>query len=152
MTAAIMKRLALPAVIGLFSMPISAVAQVTPFNQAVAVAASGDDALSSYYRGTNYDPLWTGADADDRERREALLAVTSKAELHGLPAGRYDARRLRATMGDATAPRDRGKLEVELSRIFLRFASDISTGILEPNEVVSNIKRSAPENDRMRPV
>ena len=149
MTGAILKCLALPAVIGLFALPVSAVAQVTPFTQAVAVAAFGDDAVSTFYRDTKYEALWTDADSDDRARREALLTAVSKAELHGLPEGRYDVERLRTMMGNATDARARGNLEVELSRIFLRFASDISTGILEPNKVVSHIKRTAPENSRM---
>ena len=149
MTAAIFRRLALPAIVGLLAVPAAAVAQVTPFTQAVAVAASGDEALSTYYREAGYEPLWTDADADDRARREALLTAISRTDLHGLPAGRYDADRLRTMMGDATDARARGKLEVELSRIFLRFASDISTGILEPEKVVSRIKRTAPENNRV---
>lgn len=149
MTAAIFRRLALPAIVGLLSAPVAAVAQVTPFTQAVAVAASGDEALATFYREAGYEPLWTDADSDDRARREALLTAISRTDLHGLPAGRYDVDRLRTMMGDATDSRARGKLEVELSRIFLRFASDISTGILEPQEVVSKIKRTAPENNRL---
>ncbi|WP_375261606.1 murein L,D-transpeptidase [Palleronia sp.] len=149
MNAAIFRRLAVPVVVGCFAMPAAVVAQVTPFTQAIAVAASGDEALSTYYRASNYEPLWTDADTDDRARREALLSAISKADLHGLPAGRYDAGRLRSMMGDAKDVRARGKLEVELSRIFLRFASDISTGILEPTKVVPKIRRAAPENNRL---
>ena len=130
MTVAILKRLALPAIISVLALPVSAAAQVTPFMQAVAVAAAGDDALSAFYRDAQYEALWTDADSDDRARRDALLTAVSKAELHGLPVERYDAERLRTMMGNATDPRARGNLEVELSRIFLRFASDISTGIL----------------------
>ncbi len=149
MTVAILKRLALPAVIGMLALPVSTAAQVTPFTQAVAVAAAGDDALSTFYRDAKYAALWTDADSGDRARREALLTAVSKAELHGLPAERYDVERLRTMMGNATDARARGNLEVELSRIFLRFASDISTGILEPNKVVSHIKRTPPENNRL---
>ena len=149
MTAAIFRGLAVSALAGLFTMPSAAMAQVTPFTQAVAVAASGDEDLSTFYRESGYDALWTDGDSDDRARREALLVAIDKAELHGLPAGRYDAERLRDMMGDARDSRARGELEVELSRIFLRFASDLSTGILDPQRVVSKIKRSAPEHNRL---
>ncbi|WP_375261891.1 murein L,D-transpeptidase [Palleronia sp.] len=149
MTVAILKLLALPAVVSVLALPVSAAAQVTPYMQAVAVAAAGDDALSTFYRDAEYEALWTDADSDDRARREALLTAVSKAELHGLPVDRYDAERLRTMMSNATDARARGNLEVELSRIFLRFASDISTGILKPNKVVPHIKRTPLENNRL---
>ncbi|SPJ22825.1 L,D-transpeptidase family protein [Palleronia abyssalis] len=149
MIAAILRRLAVPATLGALAVTTQATAQVTPFNQAIAVAAAEDEALSAFYRESNFEPLWVGNDAGDTARREALLAVIGKASLHALPEGRYDTDRIRRMMADAKTVRDRGKLDVELSRLFLRFASDISTGVLEPNRVVPAIKRASPEDKRL---
>ncbi len=125
-----------------------ATAEITPFALGLAAAAADDDDLSAYYRDAGYDPLWVGSEADDRDRRAALLAALGGAETHGLPAGRYDADRVRRALRDAATARDRARLEVELSTLFLRFAADLQSGILEPGEVVAEIRREAPRRDR----
>ena len=143
-------RLAATAAFVALTTPTIAAAQtVTPFAQAIAVAAAEDETLSAFYRETKFAPLWVGSDDLHRARRAAFLGVVEKADLHGLPAGRYDADRIRDMMRRADSPRAMGKLDVELSRLFLRFASDMSSGILDPNKVVGAIKRSAPESQRL---
>ncbi|MBJ3762997.1 L,D-transpeptidase family protein [Maribius pontilimi] len=132
---------------GLSLAPSVALSQVTAFKQAVAVSAAEDDTLSAFYRETGYEPLWTGRDSDDKARREAFLSIVAKADLHGLPRGLYDESILRDLMASARSERDRGRVEVALSRLFLRFARDIETGILAPNQVDGNIKREAPLRD-----
>ncbi|QFU08563.1 murein L,D-transpeptidase [Rhodobacteraceae bacterium THAF1] len=150
MQSGILKRLAATVAFVALVAPVTATAQsVTPFTQAIAVAAAEDDALSAFYRESKFAPLWVGDDAVHRARRAAFLAVVDKAGLHGLPANRYDADRIRQMMRAADTPREMGKLDVELSRLFLRFASDMSTGILEPGRVVSDIKRTVPESQRL---
>ncbi|SEM85869.1 Murein L,D-transpeptidase YcbB/YkuD [Palleronia pelagia] len=134
---------------GVAALAPAAVAQVTAFKQAVAVAAAEDDDLAAFYRDGGYQPIWVGDDADDRARREALLSIVGKADLHGLPRGRYDADTLRDLMTSARSERDRGRVEVELSRLFLRFATDLETGILTPAQVDNNIKREVPTRDRL---
>ena len=133
------------------ALPSTAPAQsITGFKQAVAVAASEDEDLSAYYRQSGYAPLWVGTDETHRARREALLTVVGKADLHGLPATRYSAERIRGLISTATTARDRGQLDVELSKIFLRFSADLQTGILNPSRVVPAIKREVPLRDRQK--
>lgn len=129
--------------------PLMAASGLTAFKQSIAVSAAEDDALSVFYREQGYQPIWVGDDADDRARRAALLSIVGKADLHGLPRGRYDAATLRSLMAGAASERDRGRVEVELSRLFLRFARDLETGILIPASVDGNIKREAPVRDRL---
>jgi murein L,D-transpeptidase YcbB/YkuD len=52
-------------------------------------------------------------------------------------------------MRSAVTPHARGQLEVELSRLFLQFAQDIQSGILEPSRAVGEIKREAPRRNRI---
>ncbi len=123
-------------------------AEVTAFKQAVAEAAAQDEALSRFYRSNGFEAIWTGGDADDRARRVALIAALEEAPIHGLPAGRYDLADLRRKLETARTPRELGQLEAEISRLFLRYARDVQTGILEPRKVDSGIVRRVPYRDR----
>lgn len=138
--------LAAVAVALVLNTPTGAIAQVTAFKQAVAETASRDKALSAFYKAVKFDGIWTGN--DDRTRRQALMAALATASDHGLPASRYKADELMAAMKAAKTPTERGKLEVEMSRVFLQFARDIQTGALIPSQVDSGIVRNIPYRDR----
>ncbi len=122
-------------------------AQVTAFRQAVAETAARDDALAAFYRDRGFEGIWTGTDAAAVARRNALLTALSTTRIHGLPEGRYDPQALVAQLQAARTPADRGRMEVELSRLLLRYARDIQTGILEPGKVVPLIHREVPLRD-----
>ncbi|WP_241523906.1 L,D-transpeptidase family protein [Oceaniglobus indicus] len=124
-----------------------AVAQVTAYKQAIAEGAAADAALSTFYRENGYQPIWTGGDDDDRARRAAFLQVVETVAAHGLPAERYSAAKIRALLGEAQSSRDRGRVEVEMSRMFLTYAKDIETGILVPKKVDPDIVREVPTRD-----
>ena len=86
------------------------VAVSTGFRQAVAEASADNEALATFYRARNYEPIWTtGADAP---RRAALFRALDHAGDQGLPASRYDAAGVRAAFADVTSERARGQLEV----------------------------------------
>ncbi|WP_368188308.1 murein L,D-transpeptidase [Aestuariibius sp. HNIBRBA575] len=129
-----------------FSAP-QAQAQVTAFKQAVAEAAARDDDLAAFYRAREFEGIWTGN--RDRSRRNALLTALSDAGNHGLPVGRYDPETLRAQVAAAQTPEQLGQLEVELSRVFLQYATDIQTGVLIPRQVVNEIRREVPYRNRL---
>jgi murein L,D-transpeptidase YcbB/YkuD len=124
--------------------PAPAAAQNTAFKQAVAEASARDQDVFEFYRDTGYQPIWTGSGSTDRARRAALVKALAAADDHGLPTERYDLSALDARMRAARSPRDRGLLEVEMSRIFLQYARDIQTGALVPAEVDKHIVRSVP--------
>lgn len=128
--------------------PQQASAQVTAFNQAVAEAAARDADIASYYQATGYKSLWTGNSNRERRRRVAFIKVLSQAGNHGLPTARYDAAGLQAKMKAAKSPRERGLVEVELSRTFLQYSRDLQTGVLVPSRVDKNIVRQVPYRDR----
>jgi murein L,D-transpeptidase YcbB/YkuD len=130
------------------SAPSLARAELTALKQAIAEAAARDDDIARYYRGNGYSTIWTGGSELERERRAQLLRFLSDADAHGLPVGRYDSDALRARMKQARTPRDRGVLEVEISRIFLKYARDVQTGVLVPSRVDSRIERDVPYRDR----
>ncbi|MEO0936639.1 MAG: L,D-transpeptidase family protein [Pseudomonadota bacterium] len=123
-------------------------AEVTAFKQAIAEAASDDADIAAFYRTHGYAPIWTGPGAEGRTRRAALMKALSGAGAHGLPPSHYDAEGLMARMKAARTQRDRGALEVEISRVFLRYARDVQTGLLIPQRVDSGIVRQVPYRDR----
>lgn len=131
-------------------LPAAAQAQFTPqftaFKQAVAEAASEDEMLAAFYRERDFAPLWTSA--EDAERRASFLASLSRASDHALPARRYDLDGLKADFHGVASERDRGLLEVRMSRTFLQYASDLHTGVLTPSRVLDTIKRQPPELDK----
>ncbi|MGI1661777.1 L,D-transpeptidase family protein [Palleronia sp. KMU-117] len=118
------------------------------FRQAVAEAAAGDRDIAAFYQAADYQPIWTGTGREDRARREALLRAVSEADDHGLPEGRYDADDIAAAIRAARSESDLGRLEVDLSRAFLRYARDVQTGFITPASVDPDIVREVPLRDR----
>ncbi|PZQ99421.1 MAG: murein L,D-transpeptidase [Cereibacter sphaeroides] len=121
-------------------------AQTTAFRQAVAEAAAEDEALAAFYRDNDYQAIWT--DADDSARRGALLTALSHADDHALPVNRYDPDQLVGALRSAWSERDRGRIEVRMSRAFLDYARDVQTGALMPAKVDAGILREVPVRDR----
>ncbi|WP_371153426.1 murein L,D-transpeptidase [Jannaschia sp. 2305UL9-9] len=124
---------------------VTAAPLVTPMQQAVAQAASEDASIAAFYRDRDFAPIWMGEGAE--HRRAAFLWALDAADNHGLPAGRYDAATIRADFAAASTPEARGALEVEMTRRFLRYAQDVSSGILDPSQVDSTIKVEVPKRD-----
>jgi len=133
---------------GLSHAPQSASAEVTAFKQAVAEAAARDADISAFYKANGYTSLWTGRSGRERQRRVALFKVLSQAGNHGLPTARYDAAGLQAKMKAAKTQRERGLVEVELSRTFLQYSRDLQTGVLVPSRIDRAIVRQVPYRDR----
>ena len=117
----------------------NAQAQNAQQRQATAQAAQGDKVLSAFYKSIGYETIWTGRDRDDRLRRRALLEAFESAEDHGLPVSRYDADVVEAALKKARKPMDRGRLDVELSKQFLSYARDVSTGVLDPRRLPGSL-------------
>ncbi len=109
------------------------------FSQSLATAAAGDEAIQAWYRSTGYTTLWTSA--ADAERRGALLAAFATAPDHGLPQNRYDPNVLMAEFAAARTEGDRARLEVAMTRAYLAFARDLTSGVLIPSEVDRTIVR-----------
>ncbi len=110
-----------------------------PFTQAVAEAAFGTEAIARFYAARGYEPLWTGP--ADAQRRQVLLGALDQADSHGLAIARYDAAQLRHAFRSVVTDGDRGRLEVAMTAAFLAFATDLSSGVLEPKSVDGGILR-----------
>ncbi|THD83107.1 murein L,D-transpeptidase [Aliigemmobacter aestuarii] len=125
------------------SSPVSA--QLDPFVQAVAIAASENDVISAFYRDRNYAPVWTGE--GDAARRNALLSVLAHASDHGLPEQMFDPAPLVQAFHDAQTEGDRGRLEIRLTEVFLAYARAMQSGVLNPRKIDVNMVREVRETD-----
>jgi len=134
-------------VVPVYSTP--AFAQVTAYMQAVAEASAKDSALSGFYKANGYKPIWTGKTGKHKSRRSALLKALGSAGNHGLPVKAYDTEFLKANLRSVKSERDLGRIEVELSRLFLQYARDMQTGVLTPSRVDQGIVRKVPLRNRM---
>jgi L,D-transpeptidase YcbB len=139
--------LALAAVAGLSTLPVGpAFSETQAFAQSLAAVAGEDEVIAAWYRKTGYEALWTGA--DDAERRQALLTAVKAAPDHGLPTVRYDAGALAQSLQTAVTEGDRARVEVAMTKAYLAWARDLTSGFLEPVEVDPGILR---EIDRIDP-
>lgn len=120
---------------------------LSPFAQALAQAIGNDEALAQFYRAAGYQPLWTAA--EDAARRQAFLTALAGAGDQGLPAARYDRDGLVAKLAGAETERDRAAVEVAMSRDFLQYARDASSGVLTPSDVDPTIVRAIKRPDRL---
>lgn len=137
------------AVLVLFNLwTVPSIAQVTAFKQAVAEAASTDGDIAAFYRDNAYEPLWTGQSTEHQARRVELIRALSAVDIHGLSPARYNVAALRQQMETAQTTRDLGLVEVELSKMFLRYARDVQTGTLVPSRIDGGLVRQVPYRDR----
>ena len=82
-----------------------------------------------------------------RRARTAFLTALMRAGEHGLPLQRYDVPGLMEAFDAVRSERDRGALEARMSRIFLQFATDLHSGVLDPIRVDPDIVRVLPRPD-----
>ncbi len=126
----------------------AAQAQVTAFMQAVAESSAGDAGIAAFYKANGYQPIWTGKGSKDKSRRSALLKAMASAGDHGLPEKNYNLQLLHANLRAVKSERDLGRIEVELSRLFLQYATDVQTGILTPSRVDPGLVMQVPYRGR----
>lgn len=94
-------------------------------------------AIAAFYADRGYAPFWT---EDGSERATALVASLEGSAAQALPPSRYDADSLRLLFlaPSATPPAHR---EVAASVAYLKFAGDLSGGIVTPSKLNPNMTR-----------
>lgn len=95
----------------------------------------------AFYEARNYAPLWTSQDGLPTPDARALIEWAGQADANGLPVGRYNVSELTARIDQARvgAHNEAAALEVELTRLFLTFGRDITSGLLEPRKINRNM-------------
>ncbi len=138
---ALLTALVLGAVLG--AGPVRAATET--FSAVVAEASAEDAAIAGFYQAHGYQTLWTGA--ADAARRAAFFSALAHVEDHGLPAARYDAAGLLQRFAAVRSESQRARLEVEVTRAFLKYAGDVQSGFLVPSEIDAGIVRAVVRRD-----
>lgn len=121
-----------------------------PAKKLVAAAVNADRSLSAeakqFYAERNFQPIWVGN--KNKARADALIEAVSTAGAQGLPTAQYQVNELKAALqnqrGDAGAA-----AEAFASQIFLKYAHDLSSGVLNPKSVDKEIAVQPPRRSEL---
>jgi murein L,D-transpeptidase YcbB/YkuD len=144
-TIAVLSAAAIAAAIAGTALP--AQADFQPFRLGLAEGVSADPAVASFYRARDYAPLWTDGSPASQARLSALVRAFEDVHLHGLSEADYDPEVLRARLTGQVSERDLGRLEADLTALFLAYAHDVQSGILDPASIIPDIKRDLQRRD-----
>jgi len=99
--------------------------------------------ILDWYAARDFEPIWNEAPAV-----LTLVSVLEDAASNGLPVIRYNTEALLAlwSAADGTPERD-AMFEAAATSVFVQYAVDVSTGIIEPSSLSSLIDRDRPEAD-----
>lgn len=103
---------------------------------ALLPAGAADEGARRFYEDTAYHGVWFDA-GGAASRAEALIAALEDVASHALPANRYPVIALRAAVEAAKAGDDAAMAaaEIALTKTYLGYASDVTSGILEPRRI-----------------
>ena len=104
-----------------------------------ALTAGSDTSLYAYYETTDFEPVFAGRPA----KLAALLTALEGAAAHGLPVNDALIDDLRAAMADAGTPDGNAALEMMAAQAFVEYATDLTSGLLNPNDISSLINLDA---------
>ena len=139
----------LAALFWIFQFSVAEAASSKSFKEGVFQASSDNRVLSAFYKSQNYEGLWTARGSKARNRRIAFLKALEMAPSHGLPATRYRLDEIEAEIKRTGNATERGRLDVKISKLFLQFASDIGSGVVDPRRVDKEIARRRPIRDQI---
>lgn len=111
-----------------------------PARAALAAESVGLGPAAAVYEARGHAPIWL---AGDGAAARTLIATLREAESHGLPTARYAPERLAAMVAEGGGP----EAEIALSRAFLLYARDVSSGLLDPRGAVRNTWREPLRRD-----
>ncbi len=108
-----------------------------------ALTAGSDTSLYAYYESTDFEPVFAGRPA----KLAALMSALESAGLHGLPANDELIADLRNAMANAGTPDGKAALELMAAQAYVDFATDLTSGLLNPDDISSliNIDAVRPE-------
>jgi murein L,D-transpeptidase YcbB/YkuD len=108
----------------------------------VSLALGGDDAdvERAFYAARSYRPVWIADDGTALPAARILLNWAGDADAHALPVERYGVTGLAARVDGARAGEysNAAALETDLTALYLTFARDVSSGLLEPRKLGHN--------------
>ncbi len=108
----------------------------TPIAIAIKAAMSTDipEGLQGYYTERAFAPAWFDQ-SGLKERAHLAIAAMAEANEHALNPNNYAPLELAQLSETAQTPEDWARFDLELSRQFLRYATHLSSGRVQPNKI-----------------
>ncbi len=104
-----------------------------------ALTEGSDTALYAYYEAADFEPVFAGRPA----KLMALISALENAGAHGLPVQDELINDIRAMMAEASSPESRAALELLAAQAYVDFATDLTSGLLNPNDISNLINLDA---------
>ncbi len=121
-----------------------------PTNAQISAAVKADKSLSGeakqFYAQRGYKPIWVGN--KNKSRAKALLAAVTNSAAHGLPTAQYQIADLKAALRNGNG-KEGASAEAFATKIFLKYAHDLSSGVLEPKKVDREIAVQPPRRSEL---
>ena len=118
-------------------------ASATPIARAMEdkLRLTGDasSAIGAFYEGRAFAPFWLTDDGAPGPAAKALLQWAGEAATHALPEARYGVPALSAKLAQLRESEDAAPLEFAMTRLFLTYARDLNSGLLEPRRINRSI-------------
>lgn len=94
-----------------------------------------DGGTERFYAGNGYEPVWVSPASV--ARRSALMSSLMETSSHALPVTRYDFAKLQDAIPRlaSMSPAELAVAELDFTKSFVRYAQDISSGVLQPRKV-----------------
>ena len=96
-----------------------------------ALSAGSDTDLYAFYEESDFEPVFVGRPA----RLAALLTALESAAAHGIPVQDQLISDLRGAIAQAGQPHLNAALEVMAAHAYLDYATDLTSGVLNPNDI-----------------
>lgn len=97
--------------------------------------------LREFYASRAYEPIWTGR---KKTASRALIKALENADDHGLPVARYSVVSISRQLKSARSKPDKARAELAASVVFLKYAHDLSSGLINPRRIDSEIALRRP--------
>ena len=105
---------------------------VTALQLALSNGGHDLDKIAAFYVDRSHQPLW--ADGNPKTML-ALITAIERAPDHGMVASRYNIAELEALWMAADTPKGLAALEVAAAQSYVRFAKELTSGVLNPKEI-----------------
>lgn len=129
----------------LFTLNNAFVSAVSAFDFTIDLSESGYfggmEHNPEWAKTQNHGPIWTTGEADGNARLMALIDALDTASGHGLPFGEAEINLVYELLNLPRTPANVAKAESEISRIYLRFASSLNAGAIDPGSAAKQISR-----------
>jgi len=107
----------------------------------LALSRDPTDPVRAFYKARSHAPFWLDVEGSATPAATALLDWVGHADANALPAARYGAAALAARLAapGRRTPSEAAAIEAALTSVFLTYARDLSSGVLEPRDISRNI-------------